>query len=246
MLCFFLFVDKRKLYNGFRGDLMNQMHIMIIEDDETLASEIKDFLKRWGYQAVIATHFDNVIQDFVNYKPHLILMDINLPYYDGYYWCTQIRNLSQVPIIFISSRNDDHDKIRAILQGGDDYVDKPFHLELLKAKIEAILRRTYQYKVKDQMRINEDIYYDKMKGSFFYHDQEIHLTKSESQIVCLLLESQGDIVSRQELMETLWNTDEFISDNSLTVLISRLRTKLKEACHQDIIYTKKGLGYYIP
>src|SRR5699024_2133226 len=109
-----------------------------------------------------------------------------------------------------------------------------------KAKIEAILRRTYQYKVKDQMRINENIYFDKMKGSFFYYEKEIPLTKSESQIVCLLLESKGNVVSRQELMETLWNTDEFISDNSLTVLISRLRTKLKETCQQDMIYTKKG------
>ena len=193
---------------------MEKMHIMIVEDDETLAREIKDFLMRWGYYAVIATHFENIVEDFYNYKPHLILMDINLPYYDGFYWCTQIRNTSQVPLIFISSRNDDHDKIRAILQGGDDYVDKPFHLELLKAKIEAILRRTY-------------------------------LTKSESQIVCLLLESQGAIVTRQALMEALWNTDEFISDNSLTVLISRLRTKLKDECHQDIICTKKGQGYYI-
>ena len=159
---------------------MEKMHIMIVEDDETLAREIKDFLMRWGYYAVIATHFENIVEDFYNYKPHLILMDINLPYYDGFYWCTQIRNTSQVPLIFISSRNDDHDKIRAILQGGDDYVDKPFHLELLKAKIEAILRRTYQYKVKDQMRINADIYYDKTKGSLFYHEHEIHLTKSES------------------------------------------------------------------
>ena len=225
---------------------MNPIHIMIVEDDDILAREIKDFLIRWGYQAVTATHFENIMQDFINYKPHLILMDINLPYYDGFYWCTQIRNISEVPIIFISSRNDDHDKIRAILQGGDDYVDKPFHLELLKAKIEAILRRTYQYKVKDQMRINENIYFDKMKGSFFYYEKKIPLTKSESQIVCLLLESKGNVVSRQELMETLWNTDEFISDNSLTVLISRLRTKLKETCHQDIIYTKKGKGYYIP
>lgn len=225
--------------------MMNAMHIMIVEDDETLAREIKDFLMRWGYHAVIATHFDNIIEDFLNYKPHLVLMDINLPYYDGFYWCTQIRNLSQVPIIYISSRNDDHDKIRAMVQGGDDYVDKPFHLELLKAKIEAILRRTYHYKVKDQMRINQDIYYDKVKGSLYYQDHEIHLTKSESQIICLLLESQGEIVSRQALMEALWNTGEFISDNSLTVLISRLRMKLKEECHSEIIETKKGQGYYI-
>ena len=221
------------------------MKIMIVEDDLILARELQLLCVKWNFQAKYLEDFKHVDQVYCTYQPDLILLDINLPFYDGFYWCTQIRNTSQVPLIFISSRNDDHDKIRAILQGGDDYVDKPFHLELLKAKIEAILRRTYQYKVKDQMRINADIYYDKTKGSLFYHEHEIHLTKSESQIVCLLLESQGAIVTRQALMEALWNTDEFISDNSLTVLISRLRTKLKDECHQDIICTKKGQGYYI-
>ena len=212
--------------------------VLVVEDEFHIRQIIKDYFSLKEIEVIEASQGYEALS-MMDDTVDLILLDINLPFYDGFYWCTQIRNTSQVPLIFISSRNDDHDKIRAILQGGDDYVDKPFHLELLKAKIEAILRRTYQYKVKDQMRINADIYYDKTKGSLFYHEHEIHLTKSESQIVCLLLESQGAIVTRQALMEALWNTDEFVTDATLSVHISRLRNKLKELTMEKILLRRK-------
>ena len=185
--------------------------IMIVEDDEILANEIRSFLLRWGYCAKICTDFQNITGAFLNWNPHLVLMDINLPYYDGFYWCRMIREISAVPVIYISSRSDDRDKIMAIAQGGDDYVEKPFHLELLKAKIEAIL----------------------------------DLTKSEKRILSVLLDHRPDIVSRDELMMELWNTDEYVSDGTLTTMISRLRSKIRTFCDQDIILTKKGQGYFI-
>lgn len=127
------------------------MKILIIEDDETLAREIASFLMRWGYETKIPEGFDSIMEEFSHYRPQMVLMDINLPYYDGFYWCSQIRQVSKVPVLYISSRGDDRDKIMAMAQGGDDYVEKPFQLELLKAKIQAMLRRTYEYKVREQV-----------------------------------------------------------------------------------------------
>lgn len=221
------------------------MNIMIVEDDNTLARELKNFLLKWGYTSEIASHFENIISDFTIYHPHLILMDINLPFYDGFYWCNQIRKISQVPIIFISSRTDDKDKIMGIAEGGDDYVEKPFSLVLLKAKIEAILRRTYQYKVKDRIYINPDLYFDFNSLSLIYINQEIELTKLEKRIISKLLKEKSNIVSREELMIELWNTDEFVSDGTLTTLICRLRQKLELISQSELIKTKKGEGYYI-
>lgn len=225
--------------------MKDQIHIMIVEDDEMLSNEIKDFLKRWGYYPVIAHHFNNILADLHLFHPHLVLMDINLPYFDGFYWCHKIREISHVPIIYISSRDNDQDKIMAIAQGGDDYVEKPFHLDLLKAKIEAIIRRTYQYKIKDKLYINEDICFDEDSLSLFYKNKELDLTKSEKKIMSLLLEEKSHILTREELMMSLWNTDEFVSDGTLTTLICRLRNKLKRICGDEIIRTKKGQGYYI-
>jgi len=222
-----------------------RMTIMIVEDDEVLAKEVQSFLVKWNYNAVIASHFDAIIDDFMNYKPHLVLMDINLPFFDGFYWCHQIRILSQVPIIYISSRNDDHDQIMGIAQGGDDYIEKPFHLELLKAKIEAILRRTYQYKTESRIYITHDMIYEQTHQTLYYQTTEIELTKSEKRMLAKLIDKRPHVVSRNELMMDLWNTNEYVSDGTLTTMMSRLRSKLKKYCHQDIIFTKKGIGYYI-
>jgi len=218
---------------------------MIVEDDEILAEAIKTFLEKWGYKAVIAKNYHDIIADYHIYHPHLILMDINLPLYDGFHWCSKIRNISNVPLIYISSRNDDRDKIMGIAQGGDDYVEKPFHLDLLKAKIEAILRRTYQYKVKSKVVLKDNLYFDIESASLIYNNQDISFTKSERKIMKMLMENRTHIVSREELMEEIWNTDEYISDGTLTTLISRLRSKLKDECGENIIKTKKGQGYYI-
>lgn len=224
---------------------MEQIRIMIIEDDEILGNQIQSFLQSWGYYPIQARNFQNILQEFQKTLPHLILMDINLPYYDGFYWCSKIRETSTVPIIYISSRNDDKDKIMAIAQGGDDYVEKPFHLELLKAKIEAILRRTYQYTVNHTIYLQSDLAYESHTSTLYHRNQKIELTKLENKVLSVLIEHRGVIVSRNQLMDALWNTNEFISDNTLNVLISRLRSKLKDICDDEVIYTKKGQGYYI-
>ncbi len=222
------------------------MKIVIVEDDAVLVREIRSFLKKWGYETAAVKNFEAVAAECLSYQPHLILMDINLPYFDGFYWCSQIRNRSQVPLIYISSRGDDRDKIMAIAQGGDDYVEKPFHLELLKAKIEAMLRRTYQYQVRKQTYLNMDLYYDSRMSALVYQDTEIGLTKSEKRIISKLMDKKSEIVTREELMMELWSTDEFVSDGTLTTIISRLRNKLKTACGSELIVTKKGQGYLIP
>lgn len=222
-----------------------KMTILLIEDDKILSGQVSEFLQKWGYITKTVTKFDDILTEFAKYNPHLVLMDVNLPYYDGFYWCRRIREISQVPVIYISSRNDDSDKIMAIAQGGDDYVEKPFRLELLKAKIEAILRRTYQYKVKERIWLSNDIYFEQAGDSLILHGKEIDLTKSEKRIMLKLVESRPGIVTRDELMMTLWSTDEFVSDGTLTTLVSRLRNKLLTNCGEEIIKTKKGQGYYI-
>ena len=155
------------------------MKILIIEDDETLAGEMASFLVRWGYETHTIRRFDSILEEFREIRPQLVLMDINLPFYDGFYWCARIRQVSRVPILYISSRSDDRDKIMAMAQGGDDYVEKPFHLDLLKAKIQAILRRTYEYKVKEQIFLGDNLYIDGEQQALFMGEKEIFLTKSE-------------------------------------------------------------------
>ncbi|MDE7332916.1 MAG: response regulator transcription factor [Lachnospiraceae bacterium] len=223
-----------------------KMKIMIVEDDETLAGEIGSFLERWGYEQFQVQKFDEIRQEFMESSPQLILMDVNLPFYDGFYWCSQIRKVSNVPVIYISSRNDDRDKIMGIAQGGDDYVEKPFRLEMLKAKIEAVLRRTYEYRVKEQKFIKGGLCFESHSGILFFEGKEVELTKSERRILARMMELRPEVASRDELMTELWNTDEFISDGTLTTVICRLRGKLKAACGEDIIQTKKGQGYFVP
>ena len=219
--------------------------LMIIEDDASLAREICLSLKKLHYDAVTAKQFENILEEFIALRPQLVLMDINLPYHDGFYWCSQLRQISKVPIIYISSRNDDRDKIMAIAQGGDDYVEKPFRMELLNAKIEAILRRTYEYQVKDRIFLNTQLYFDSDIQSLFFAGEEIDFTKSERRLFARLVESRPDVVTREELMMTLWNTDEYVTDAALTTIISRLRSKLNTICGEDVIQTKKGQGYFV-
>ena len=221
------------------------MKIVIVEDDRVLAEEILQFLEKWGYQAAVARQFENIASECMDMQPHLILMDINLPCYDGFYWCRKIREKSQVPVIYISSRSDDMDKIMAIAQGGDDYVEKPFRLELLKAKIEAMLRRTYQYQTRMRTLLKPDLYFDHGQSVLVSKDKKLELTKSEQRILKKLMEKRPSVVTRQELMMELWSTDEFVSDGTLTTMVSRLRSKLKSFCGDELIFTKKGQGYFI-
>ncbi len=219
------------------------MKIMVVEDDRILAREIEGFLRKWGYETLVAGDFRRIAEEFACWRPQLVLMDVNLPFYDGFYWCGKIRQVSEAPILFISSRSDDYDKIMAIAQGGDDYVEKPFRLELLKAKVEAILRRTYQYKVKEQVFLGQGLFFDQGQLALYQNGEEILLTKLERRVMARLAADRPDVVSREELMMDLWDTEEYVSDGTLTTVISRLRSKLKNACGSEVIRTKKGQGY---
>lgn len=230
--------------------MANKMKIMLVEDDTILSGEIESFLMKWGYEVVAAREFDGILREFTEIKPHLVLMDINLPCYDGFYWCGQIRQISQVPIICISSRGEDADKLMGIAQGGDDYVDKPFRLEILKAKMEAILRRTYEYKageafLQNLISLQEGLVFDAASGLLFREGKEIELTRAERRVMTRLAQAGNRVVTRQELMMTLWDTDEYLSDASLTTLVCRLRGKLKAACGDEVIRTRKGQGYFV-
>lgn len=223
------------------------MEIFIIEDDKALSREISLTLGKWGYSACEVNDFENITDEVLQCNPKLILMDVNLPCYDGFYWCSQIRNFMKVPIIFISSRDNDMDIIMSINMGGDDYITKPFSPQILVAKIQAILRRTYSYNndLKSEIIKFKDITLNIVDGNIYFKDENTELTKNELKIMKILMENQEKIVSRDEIIEELWDTDEFISENTLTVNVNRLRKKLDSIGLNDFIETKKGQGYII-
>ena len=223
------------------------MDIFIIEDDQSLSNEIKLALSKWGYSVGQVNDFENITNEVLDSNPKLILMDINLPSYDGFYWCSQIRNFMKVPIIFISSRDNDMDIIMSINMGGDDYITKPFSPQVLVAKIQAILRRTYSYNndLKSDVIKFKDITLNIVEGKLYFKGENVDLTKNELKIMNILMSNQEKIVSREEIIEELWDTDEFIRENTLTVNVNRLRKKLKSICLEDVIGTKKGQGYII-
>ena len=223
------------------------MDIFIIEDDQSLSNEIKLALSKWGYSVGQVNDFENITNEVLDGNPKLILMDINLPSYDGFYWCSQIRNFMKVPIIFISSRDNDMDIIMSINMGGDDYITKPFSPQVLVAKIQAILRRTYSYNndLKSDVIKFKDITLNIVEGKLYFKGENVDLTKNELKIMNILMSNQEKIVSREEIIEELWDTDEFISENTLTVNVNRLRKKLKSIGLEDVIGTKKGQGYII-
>ena len=209
-----------------------------------LARELALLCRKWGFEEARVKDFQNICEEYHTSHADLILMDINLPYFDGFYWCEKIREISRVPVLFLSSRDQNADKIMGMAAGGDDYVEKPFDPELLLVKIRSMLRRTYEYTGSDKMYISQDIYYE--NGTVVGNGMEKELTRSENKIMSVLLSDKGNVVSREQLMQALWNTDEFVTDASLTVLISRLRNKLREvSADREIIHTRKGIGYYI-
>ncbi len=220
--------------------------IFIVEDDKVISGIIKQNLEKWGYEGFIAKDFDNIYKQFINIKPHLVLMDIVLPKYDGYYWCSKIRNESKVPIIFISSKDSNMDIIMAVNMGGDEYIQKPFSIDVLLAKMSAILRRTYSY-TNNEVNVlsRDDVFLNLDNCTLSYNDNKISLTKNEFQITQILLSNAGKVVSRDYIMRKLWEHESFVDDNTLTVNINRLRKKLEEINLKDYIITKKGLGYLI-
>lgn len=220
--------------------------IMIVEDDQKMRQIILGNIKKWGLEGCYVQDLNNVFDEFTKYEPHLVLMDINLTTYDGFYWCGKIREVSKVPIIFISSRNTNMDIIMAINMGGDDFIQKPFSLDVLMAKINALLRRTYNYTNTFSNIIEHNgVVLNIKDSSVIFNDNKLELTKNEFKILYTLMNDKGEIVSRDEIMRALWEDESFVDDNTLTVNINRLRKKLDDLGLTDFIKTKKGQGYII-
>ncbi|WP_276933550.1 response regulator transcription factor [Dubosiella newyorkensis] len=218
--------------------------ILIIEDDFFFLEQIQNRLQN-HYEVYCIREFDHILLDVQSIKPHLILLDINLPGKDGFYWCEQFRSLSNVPILFISARNEIEDTLKAIHLGGDDYLTKPFRIELLEAKIEAALRRNEEYQKPKTIELKNELVYHLDLQMLKYHNEEVDLTPAERKLFHIFINRKGCLVSRTELMLELWETDQFIEEGTLTTLVSRLRQKLKQICGSPLIITAKGKGYYI-
>lgn len=219
--------------------------IMIVEDDKTIASSLEEELKKWHYDAFCVENFHTVLDQFKEEQPELILMDINLPTYNGYYWTQEIRKLSEVPILFITSRTDDMDLVMAIQMGADDFIQKPFALTVVTAKVQALLRRTYDYSGQENLLTVEDVVLKPNEYRITVGEKEVTLTHNETKILEELFRHKGKFVSRESLMKHLWENEAFIDDNTLAVNISRIRKKLKESGKDSFIETKKGGGYAV-
>ncbi|WPC39597.1 response regulator transcription factor [Clostridium sp. JS66] len=223
-------------------------NIMIIEDDKKLDNLVRNHLEKYGYKTCSVDDFSNIKNEFIKNNPHLVLMDINLPLYDGFYWCRDIRTISNVPIIFLSARNSDMDQVMAIENGGDDYITKPFSYDVLIAKIKGVIRRVYgSYSESSLSEIFES------NGLFLYLNQnvveykskKVELSKKEFQLLYSLLKNENKIVSRESLLEVLWNDIDFVDDNTLSVNMTRVRKRLEEIGITNVIETKRGQGYKI-
>ncbi|HEX2927449.1 MAG TPA: response regulator transcription factor [Ruminiclostridium sp.] len=223
------------------------MHrILLVEDDNALCLQIIEGLKKWGFNADPAINFENIIEDFNRVKPQLVVMDVNLPCYDGFYWCGRIREISKVPVVFLSSRDTGMDIVMAVNTGADDYITKPFSLQVLIAKIQAILRRAYDYSNTGHEYIeHKGLILNMGESSVLYESSKAELTKNEMKILSLLMNNKGRIVSRESIMQLLWDDDQYVNDNTLTVNINRLRGKLADLGLEDFIETKKGQGYIV-
>ena len=219
--------------------------ILIVEDDTVIAKVIEEQLTRWGYTVSAVQDFSGVMGQFGAFSPHLVLMDITLPFFNGYYWCTEIRKISSVPVIFISSAADHMNIVMAVNMGGDDFIAKPFDMDVLVAKIQAILRRTYEFGAVGAFLEHRGAVLNTEDGSLLYGEEKISLSKNEIKILSLLLSRKGQIVSRETIMGHLWETDCYVDENTLTVNVARLRRKLDDAGLSGFITTKKGLGYLI-
>lgn len=219
--------------------------LMIVEDDQGIAEAIKKQAERWELDVYIAENLRNVTADYVEYQPHIILLDIMLPFFNGYHWCNEIRKISKVPIIFISSASDNMNIVMAMNMGADDFIAKPFDQSVLIAKIQALLRRTYDFAASVPILEHRGAFLNTGDDTLVYKDERIPLTKNEYRILLCLMENKGRVVSRERLMERLWKTESFIDENTLTVNINRLRKKLDAVGLKSFITTKFGVGYIV-
>ncbi len=223
-------------------------HVMIVEDDKKIASLIQSHVERYGYKAYIVEDYSNIKGEFIKHNPHIILMDINLPFYDGFYWCRDIRTISKAPIIFISARSSDMDQVMAIENGGDDYITKPFSYDVLIAKIKSALRRVYgEYSENNNSEVYEvkGLYLNINQSTLEFNGIKIELSKKEFLLIHSLLKKPNTIISRDELLEILWDDVDFVDDNTLSVNITRVRKRLEELGIKNAIETKRGQGYSI-
>ena len=222
------------------------MHrILIVEDDDAIAGTMAKSLRTWGYQVKCAEDFGDVLSEFAAFEPQLVLLDIVLPFYNGYHWCREIRNVSKVPVIFISSASENINIVMAVNMGGDDFIAKPFDLDVLTAKVQAMLRRTYDFAGQTGLLEHRGAILNTGDATLNCQAGKIELTKNEYRILQLLMENKGRTVSRETIMARLWENDSFVDENALTVNMTRLRKKLEAAGLVDFISTKKGVGYIL-
>lgn len=221
-----------------------EFNVLLIEDDPSIFTTIQQRFSQWSLCVLEVTDFQKVMDDFLKEQPQLVIIDIQLPAFDGFHWCREIRMHSKVPILFLSSRDHPMDMVMAMQMGADDFVQKPFHMEVLLAKVQALLRRTYDYQEQPSEIVHWNgaiIDYD--RATVEYEGKAMDLTKNELFILKVLVKSSNQIVSRDELMRKLWDDERFVNDNTLTVNVNRLRQRLEEINLRDVIVTKKGLGY---
>lgn len=219
--------------------------LFIIEDEGGIARAIKTQACAWGMEVKICEDFTNVLKEFAEFQPHIVLLDITLPFFNGYHWCSEIRKISQVPIIFISSAADNMNIVMAMNMGADDFIPKPFDQSVLMAKLQALLRRAYNFSQGSPVIEHCGAILNTGDNTLTYKEEKINLTKNEYRILLSLMENRGKVVSREKLMERLWETDLFVDENTLTVNVNRLRKKLDAADLEDFIRTKHGVGYII-
>lgn len=227
----------------FKGE--NMYKLLIVEDEQGISEEIKRQAENWGLEVRCAADFRNIMAEFAEFDPQIVLMDIALPFFDGYHWCSEIRKVSKVPIIFISSASDNMNIVMAMNMGADDFIAKPFDGSVLIAKVQAMLRRTYDFGGAMPVLEHKGALLNTGDGGLTYGEEKLELTKNEYRILLCLMENKGTIVSREKLMEALWATDSFVDENTLSVNVGRLRKKLEAVGLKDFIATKFGAGYII-
>ncbi|WP_295750439.1 response regulator transcription factor [uncultured Oscillibacter sp.] len=219
--------------------------IFMAEDDGIIAGAVQRHLESWGYQVACAQRFDAVLSEFVEFDPQLVLLDISLPFFNGYHWCQEIRRISQVPILFLTSASDNVNAVMAMQMGGDDLLGKPFDLQVLSAKVQAMLRRAYDFTAAPALLSCGGAVLNLGNGTLTIHGQRVELTKNEGKLLQLLLEKKGQTVTRDAMMTALWESDSFVDENTLSVNVNRLRRKLEAAGLPDFIHTRKGVGYLV-
>ncbi|MBQ1757567.1 MAG: response regulator transcription factor [Erysipelotrichaceae bacterium] len=222
-----------------------EYRILIVEDDRGIAEGITEQMRQWGLEAKAVSDFHNVMGEFAEYQPHLILMDISLPFMSGYHWCSEIRKVSSVPVIFVSSASDNMNIIMAVNMGADDFIAKPFYQNVLTAKVQALLRRTYDFGMSSPVIEHRGAILNTGDNTLTYENARIDLTKNEYRLLLTLMQNKGKIVSREKLMEVLWESGNFVDENTLTVNVGRLRKKLENAGLNEFITTKSGVGYTV-